>query len=77
MSDRSYTAAEILAFSRMSWWEHAAREGLPTRVGPRTIEVGYRSQAERDAAERRQFSKPKAKAPKKPAYDYLSDDWRL
>jgi hypothetical protein len=36
----SYSAAEILALSRLSWWEHAAREGLPTHVGPRTIERG-------------------------------------
>jgi hypothetical protein len=37
---KSYTDAEILAFSRMTWWEYAAREGLPTRVGPKRIERG-------------------------------------
>jgi hypothetical protein len=40
---KSYTDAEILAFSRMTWWEYAAREGLPTRVGPRRIERGPRT----------------------------------
>jgi hypothetical protein len=37
---KSDTDAEILAFSRMTWWEWAAREGLPTSVGPRRIERG-------------------------------------
>jgi hypothetical protein len=36
----SYTDAEIRAFSRLSWWEYAAKAGLPTRVGPRRIERG-------------------------------------
>lgn len=28
---------------RMSWWEYAAQQGLPTRVGPRRIERGSRA----------------------------------
>jgi hypothetical protein len=36
----SYIDAEILALSRMSWWEYAAKQGLPTRVGLRRIERG-------------------------------------
>lgn len=36
----SYTDAEILAYSRMSYWEYAATQGLPTSVGPRRIERG-------------------------------------
>jgi hypothetical protein len=37
---RSYADAEILAHSRMSWWEYAAKAGLPTRVGFRKIDRG-------------------------------------
>jgi hypothetical protein len=68
------TEAEKLEASRRILAYNRSRAALEKA---KVIEVGYRSQAERDAAERRQFSKTKAKAPKKPAYDYLSDDWRL
>jgi hypothetical protein len=37
---KSYPDAEILAFSRMSCWEYVAKQGLPTRVGPKRIERG-------------------------------------
>jgi hypothetical protein len=37
---RSYTDDEIRAFSRMSWWEWEAKQGRPTRVGPRRNERG-------------------------------------
>jgi hypothetical protein len=61
---KSYTDAEILAFSRMSWWEYAAGEGLPTSVGRRAserIERGHGSYVAR----------------RKPARDFLSEpiDW--
>jgi hypothetical protein len=58
-ANESYTAAEILAHSRLSWWEYAAKAGLPTHVGPRTIERGPQV-ATRD---------PKRKPPR----DYLSE----
>jgi hypothetical protein len=53
---KSYTDAEILAFSRMSWWEYAAQQGLPTRVGPRRIERGPR--AVKPSAPRDYLSEP-------------------
>jgi hypothetical protein len=57
----SYTDAEILALSRLTWWEYAAREGLPTSVGPRRIERG--PQALKPSAPRDYLSEP---------LDYLS-----
>jgi hypothetical protein len=61
--------AEILALSRMSWWEYAAKHGLPTSVGRRSprIERGPGSYVAR----------------RKPPRDFLSEplseltDWRL
>jgi len=41
----------------MSWWEYAAKAGLPTRVGPRRIDRGPYSY----------FAK------QKPVRDYLSE----
>jgi hypothetical protein len=70
VSDRPYTDAEIRAFSRMSWWQYAAKAGLPTSVGPRAsqrIERGPSSYVVR----------------RKPPRDFLSEplseltDWRL
>jgi hypothetical protein len=46
----------------------------------KVVEIGNRTQAARDAAnERRSRPSPpsKAKASKKPVYDYLADDWRV
>ena len=37
---RSYTADEIRALTRMTWWEYAATQGLATSVAPRRIERG-------------------------------------
>jgi hypothetical protein len=57
---KSYTDAEILAFSRMSWWEYVAREGLPAsgvRRASQRIERGPGSYVAR----------------RKPARDYLSE----
>jgi hypothetical protein len=57
---KSYTDAEILAFSRMAWWEYAAREGLSSSGGRRAsqrIERGPGS----DVARR------------KPPRDYLNE----
>jgi hypothetical protein len=64
---KSYTDAEILAFSRMSWWEYVAREGL--------------SSSGRRASQR--IERGPYVARRKPARDYLSEplseliDWRL
>jgi glutathione S-transferase len=63
---RSYTDAEIRAFSRMSWWEYAAKQGLPASVGPRAsqrIEPGPGSYAARRRPARDFLSEP---------LDYLS-----
>jgi hypothetical protein len=54
---KSYPDDEIRAFSRMTWWEYAAREGLPTSVGPTRIERGPGSYVAR----------------RKPARDFLSE----
>jgi hypothetical protein len=61
---KSYTDAEIRAFSRMSWWEWEAKQGRPTSVGRRTsqrIERGPGSYVAR----------------RKPARDFLGEptDW--
>jgi hypothetical protein len=60
----AYTDAEIIAYSDMSWWEHAEREGLPTSVGPRRIERGP-------------YPTARSRAVAKPARDFLSEpiDW--
>lgn len=56
----SYTDAEILALSRLSWWEYAAREGLPTSVG-------------RCASQRIERGPGSYVARRKPALDFLGE----
>ena len=61
---KSYTPAELEAFTCMTWWEYAAQAGLPTSVGPRRIERGpyvAKPQPARDYL----------------ADDYLDDPWLL
>jgi len=41
----------------MTWWEYAAQQGLPTRIGPRRIERGPGSYVSK----------------RKPPRDYLSE----
>jgi hypothetical protein len=60
MSDRTYSDAEIRAFSRMSWWEYAAKAGLPTSVGRR-------------ASQRIERGPGPYVARRKPVRDYLSE----
>jgi hypothetical protein len=47
----------------MTWWEYAAEQGLPTHVGPRTIEHGPGSYVAKPRAPRDYLSEP---------IDYLS-----
>jgi hypothetical protein len=69
-ASKSYTDAEIRAFSDMTWWQYVAKHGLPRSGGRRAgqrIERGPGSYVAR----------------RKPARDYLSEplseliDWRL
>lgn len=60
------------------WYPPRMTEAEKLEVSRRILAYN-RSRAERDATERRSRPSPppKAKATKKPAYDYLADDWRL